>query len=149
MSGINKVILIGNLGKDPEIKHTASGAAIVNATLATNESWKGKDGERQERTEWHRLVFFGKLAEIVGEYLTKGSQIYVEGRIQTRTWEDNEGKTRYTTEIVGNNMQMLGSKGGSEQSESAPEPRQAAPRKTQQAAPTGKADPEFDDDIPF
>lgn len=115
--GINKAIIIGNLGKDPEIRYTASGAAIANITVATTESWKDKQsGEKQEKTEWHRIVFFGRLAEIVGEYLRKGSQVYVEGRLQTRKWQDQSGADRYTTEIVGNDMQMLGSKQPGEQS---------------------------------
>src|SRR3990170_4404867 len=112
--GVNKVILIGNLGNDPDVRYTASGAAVANISLATAESWKDKEsGEQQERTEWHRIVFFGRLAEIVGEYLHKGSQIYVEGRLQTRKWQDKEGHDRYTTEIVAGEMQMLGGRGGS------------------------------------
>ena len=105
--GINKVILVGNLGKDPEIRYTASGAAIANITIATSESWRDKQsGEKKEKTEWHRVVFFSRLAEIVGEYLKKGSQVYVEGRLQTRKWQDQSGQDRYTTEIVANEMQM-------------------------------------------
>jgi len=151
--GVNKVILIGNLGNDPEIRYTASGAAVANISLATAESWKDKNtGEQQERTEWHRIVFFGRLAEIVGEYLRKGSQIYVEGRLQTRKWEDKEGKDRYTTEIVANEMQMLGSRsGGSTNYDSAP--KSATPDNTPepQAAPSSAASSadDFDDDIPF
>ncbi|MEE9287925.1 MAG: single-stranded DNA-binding protein, partial [Gammaproteobacteria bacterium] len=111
--GINKVILIGNLGNDPETRYTPSGSAVATVSLATSASWRDKEtGDQQERTEWHRIVFFGRLAEIVGEYLRKGSQIYVEGRLQTRKWQDNEGKDRYTTEIVANEMQMLGSRSG-------------------------------------
>ena len=111
--GVNKVILIGNLGNDPDIRYTASGAAVANISLATAETWRDKEtGDQQERTEWHRIVFFGRLAEIVGEYLKKGSQIYVEGRLQTRKWQDKDGHDRYTTEIVANEMQMLGSRGG-------------------------------------
>src|SRR3989337_1356599 len=111
--GVNKVILIGNLGNDPDVRYTASGAAVANISLATAESWRDKEsGEQQERTEWHRVVFFGRLAEIVAEYLKKGSQIYVEGRLQTRKWQDKEGKDRYTTEIVAGEMQMLGSRSG-------------------------------------
>jgi single-strand DNA-binding protein len=107
--GVNKVMLIGNLGADPEVRYTAGGAAVANVTLATAESWKDKEsGEQQERTEWHRIVFFSRLAEIVGEYLKKGSQVYVEGRLQTRKWQDRDGNDRYTTEIVANEMQMLG-----------------------------------------
>ena len=111
--GINKVILVGNLGNDPDVRYTQSGAAVANVSIATSESWKDKTtGEQQDRTEWHRVVFFGRLAEIVSEYLKKGSQIYVEGRLQTRKWQDKEGIDRYTTEIVANEMQMLGGRGG-------------------------------------
>ncbi|MCG2633989.1 MAG: single-stranded DNA-binding protein [Gammaproteobacteria bacterium] len=111
--GINKVILVGNLGKDPEIRYTQSGSPIANITVATSESWKDKQtGEKREQTEWHRVVFFNRLAEIVEQYLRKGSQIYVEGRLQTRKWQDKDGADRYTTEIVGSEMQMLGGRGG-------------------------------------
>lgn len=111
--GVNKAILIGNLGRDPEIRYSPSGAAVANVNIATTESWKDKNtGEQQEKTEWHRIVFFGRLAEIVGEYLKKGSQVYVEGRLQTRKWQDKEGNDRWTTEIVANEMQMLGGRGG-------------------------------------
>ncbi len=150
--GVNKVILIGNLGNDPDIRYTASGAAVANISLATAESWRDKEsGEQQERTEWHRIVFFARLAEIVGEYLRKGSQIYVEGRLQTRKWQDKEGNDRYTTEIVANEMQMLGSRsGGSANYDSAPKP---APNNTPEPkpAPSPDASPtdDFDDDIPF
>lgn len=154
--GVNKVILIGNLGNDPDIRYTAGGAAVANISLATAESWKDKNtGEQQERTEWHRIVFFSRLAEIVGEYLRKGSQIYVEGRLQTRKWQDKEGNDRYTTEIVANEMQMLGSKsGGSASSDSAPQsapssspqPQSAA---AQNSAPAPAPADDFDDDIPF
>jgi len=111
--GINKVILVGNLGKDPEIKYTASGGAIANITVATADSWNDKQtGEKVEKTEWHRVVAFQRLAEIMGEYLKKGSQVYIEGKLQTRKWQDQSGQDRYTTEIVANDMQMLGSRGG-------------------------------------
>ena len=119
MSGVNKVILIGRLGGDPEIRYTPSGAAVANFTMATSENWKDKDGQKQEKTEWHKIVVFAKLAEICGEYLHKGKQIYIEGRIQTRSWEDRDGNKRYTTEIVANQMQMLGNKGDSPQSASS------------------------------
>ena len=110
--GINKVILVGNLGNDPDIRYTASGAAVANISVATTDSWRDKEtGEQQDRTEWHRVVFFGRLAEIVGEYLKKGSQVYLEGRLQTRKWQDKTGNDRYTTEIVANEMQMLGGRG--------------------------------------
>ena len=108
--GVNKVILIGNLGKDPEMRYTQSGTAVANFTVATTESW-GKDAEKQEKTEWHNIVAWARLAEICGQYLTKGRQVYIEGRIQTRKWEDRDGNTRYTTEIVAQNMQMLGGRG--------------------------------------
>jgi len=111
--GVNKAILIGNLGQDPEVRYTPSGSAVCNLSLATTESWKKRDtGERQEKTEWHRLVFFGRVAEIVGEYLHKGSQIYVEGRLQTRKWQDQTGNDRFTTEIIVSDMQILGRKSG-------------------------------------
>ncbi|VAW90576.1 Single-stranded DNA-binding protein [hydrothermal vent metagenome] len=110
--GINKVILIGNLGKDPEVRYMPNGQAVANVTLATSESWKDKNtGEQQERTEWHRVVFYRRLGEIAGEYLKKGSKVYVEGKLQTKKWQDNSGNDRYTTEIVANEMQMLDSKG--------------------------------------
>jgi single-strand DNA-binding protein len=153
--GVNKVILIGNLGNDPDIRYTAGGAAVANISLATAESWRDKEsGEQQERTEWHRIVFFGRLAEIVGEYLRKGSQVYVEGRLQTRKWQDKEGVDRYTTEIVANEMQMLGSKsGGSANYESAPQqPQNSAPAQKPQASSNNSAatpTDDFDDDIPF
>lgn len=106
--GVNKAILIGNLGADPEVRYTASGTAVANFRIATSENYTTRDGTRETRTEWHRIVAFGKLAEICGEYLSKGRQVYIEGRIQTRGWEDREGSKRYTTEIVANQMQMLG-----------------------------------------
>ncbi len=138
--GVNKVILIGNLGQDPEVRYMPNGNAVANVTLATSESWKDKNtGEQQERTEWHRVVFFRRLAEIVGEYLKKGSKVYVEGRLQTRKWQDQNGQDRYTTEIVADQMQMLDSRGGGAANfDSAP---------SQAAAPAPSGD--FDDDIPF
>jgi len=156
--GVNKVILIGNLGGDPEVKYTAGGSAVTNVTIATSENWKDKTtGENQERTEWHRVVFFGKLAEIAGEYLKKGSQVYVEGRLQTRKWQDKEGQDRYTTEIVANEMQMLGGRGGGSASGGADSSRAApgeapAPRAAGARASGSKATAaveDFDDDIPF
>ncbi len=111
--GINKVILIGNLGRDPEVNYMPNGQAVANVTIATSENWKDKNtGEQQERTEWHRVVFFRRLAEIAGEYLKKGSKIYVEGRLQTKKWQDNNGQDRYTTEIIANELQMLDSRSG-------------------------------------
>ncbi|WP_158972555.1 single-stranded DNA-binding protein [Paraglaciecola sp. L3A3] len=119
--GVNKVILVGNLGKDPEVRYTPNGKAVANLTLATSESWKDQSGQIQEKTEWHRVSMFGKLAEIAGEYLRKGSQVYVEGKLQTRKWQNKEGQDQYTTEIVldpfNGVMQMLGGKGGNNQSE--------------------------------
>lgn len=143
--GINKVILIGNLGKDPEIRYSPNGTAVANITLATSESWKDKQsGENVERTEWHRVVFFQRLAEIAGEYLRKGSKVYVEGRLQTRKWQDKtSGQDRYTTEIVADSMQMLDSKGGGGSSDGGHEKSAAA---TTESAPALDS---FDDDIPF
>ncbi len=145
--GVNKVILIGNLGNDPDVRYTASGAAVSNISLATTDSWKNKEsGDLQEKTEWHRIVFFGRLAEIVAEYLKKGSQIYVEGRLQTRKWQDKEGNDRYTSEIVGNEMQMLGSKSSGENFS------RSKPTKSDDIPPsaTVSQDENFvDDDIPF
>ena len=161
--GINKVMLIGNLGADPEVRYTAGGAAVANITLATAETWRDKEsGEQQERTEWHRVVFFSRLAEIVGEYLKKGSQVYVEGRLQTRKWQDRDGNDRYTTEIVANEMQMLGARtgggGGSGLSNSAPSGNETSGGDDNQSSGAGKSaakaqqEPpmdDFDDDIPF
>ncbi len=145
--GVNKVILVGNLGNDPDMRYTAGGAAVANISLATTDSWRDKEsGEKQERTEWHRVVFFGRLAEIVGEYLRKGSQIYVEGRLQTRKWQDKEGTDRYTTEIVANDMQMLGSRSGGSANFDSPPPEQDTAQKSE---PIPAADDDFDDDIPF
>jgi single-strand DNA-binding protein len=147
--GINKVILVGNLGKDPEVRYTPSGLAVANITIATSEGWKDKQsGEMQEKTEWHRVVFYQRLAEIAGEYLRKGSKVYVEGRLQTRKWQDkNTGQDRYTTEIIASEMQMLDSKGGSSGSDSsAYEKPMAAATGTADAAPALDS---FDDDIPF
>ena len=110
MASVNKVILVGNLGRDPETRYTTGGEAVTNVSIATTDTWKDKAGEKQERTEWHRVAFFGKLAEIAGEYLKKGSQVYVEGRLQTRKWQDKEGQEKYTTEIIADRMQMLGSR---------------------------------------
>lgn len=136
--GVNKVILVGNLGKDPEVRYTPNGKAVANLTLATSESWKDQSGQIQEKTEWHRVSMFGKLAEIAGEYLRKGSQVYIEGKLQTRKWQNKEGQDQYTTEIVldpfNGVMQMLGGKGGG-QSESGFQGQQrpaAAPQQTNQ-----------------
>ncbi|MFZ2300629.1 MAG: single-stranded DNA-binding protein [Gallionella sp.] len=152
---VNKVILIGHLGKDPEVRYMPNGEAVANVSIATSENWKDKSGEKQEKTEWHNLVFYKRLAEIVGEYLKKGSQIYVEGRLQTRKWQTKEGQDRYTTEIVVNEMKMLGGKSSGSNSFEVVENRQAAPSSGGDAAPA-KAAPaakgsfdNFDDDIPF
>lgn len=150
MASVNKVILIGNLGKDPEVRYMPSGEAIANITLATTDSWKDKGtGEKQEKTEWHRIVMFGKQAEIAGEYLKKGRQVYFEGRLQTRKWTDKAGVEKYTTEIVADRMQMLGSReGGGNSFEMA----DREPSGSNAAKPARKAGGEFDDledDIPF
>ncbi len=149
MASINKVILIGNLGRDPETRYTTDGAAVANVTLATTDVWKDKAGEKQERTEWHRVVFFGRLAEIAGEYLKKGSPVYVEGRLQTRKWTDKEGQERYTTEIVASDMKMLGSRsGGSEPATREREPAAATAGGRPEKKGGGAFD-DMDDDIPF
>jgi single-strand DNA-binding protein len=152
MASVNKVILIGNLGRDPETRYMPEGGAITNISIATTDKWKDKNGEMQEKTEWHRVAFFGKLAEIAGEYLKKGSQVYVEGRLQTRKWQDKDGQDKYTTEIVANVMQMLGSRqgmGGGDRDAGGERPSAGAKPKAQPAAkPGGKFD-DFEDDIPF
>ena len=135
MASVNKVIVLGNLGKDPEVRHLPNGDAVCNFSLATTESWKDKDGNKQDKTEWHNVVIFRKLAEIAGEYLKKGRPVYIEGRLQTRKWQDKEGKDRYTTEIVADQMQMLGSR---EEAKEVAKPTQA---------PTGFED--MESDIPF
>ena len=153
--GVNKAIIVGTLGQDPEVRYTANGGAVANISVATNESWRDKaTGEAQERTEWHRIVMFGKLAEIAQQYLKKGSQAYFEGRIQTRKWQDQSGNDRYSTEIVANEMQMLGGRSGggapmdsSGQSSSAPQ-GQSQSQSRPAAADTAPMDDGFDD-IPF
>ena len=131
MRGVNKAIIIGSVGKDPEVRATASGDCIVNLSVATSESWKDKQGNKQESTEWHRVSAFGKLAEIIRDYVVKGSKVYIEGKIKTRKWQDKEGKDQYTTEIVANELQMLDSKG-------------------EKSAPAQQQAPQFDDsEIPF
>ncbi len=172
--GVNKVILIGNVGGDPETRYLPNGNAVTNITLATSDSWKDKQtGQTQERTEWHRVVFFGRIAEIAGEYLRKGSQVYVEGRLQTRKWQDQSGQDRYTTEIVvdlGGNMQLLGNRaggddmgGGARQQPTYNQSQPAPSRPAREAAPLHQPTPvpapqqqhpapdydNFDDDIPF
>lgn len=148
--GVNKVIIIGNLGTDPEVRYLPSGSAVTNISVATSEAWKDKEnGETKERTEWHRIVFFNRLAEIAGEYLKKGSKVFVEGRLQTRKWQDKDGNDKYSTEIVANEMQMLDSKGGSANFDS-----ESSPSRSQSSAPNRQSEPagmddSFDDDIPF
>ena len=142
MAGINKVILIGRLGSDPEVRYTPSGVAVANFNIATSEEWKDKDsGEKKERTEWHRIVAWRRLGEICGEYLSKGKQVYVEGRLQTRDWEDRDGNKRYTTEIVASDVQFLGARDGSEPAG----PRGSSSTGIQGMPPQGPGD----DDIPF
>lgn len=144
---VNKAILIGRLGKDPETRYMPNSEAVTNVSLATSETYKDKNGEKVDKTDWHNLVFYRRLAEIAGEYLKKGSQIYVEGRIQTRKWQDKEGKDRYTTEIIVNEMKMLGSKTGEHHDESDPA---AHPAPASTPAPASKDNfDNFDDDIPF
>ena len=147
MASVNKVILVGNLGKDPETRYTPSGDAICNITLATTDTWRDKaSGEKREATEWHRVVFFGKLAEIAGQYLRKGSQVYVEGSLRTRKWQDKEGQDRYTTEIRGERMQMLGGRQGAGEEPARGGDGTGGHKAPRQPA-TGKAD-EFEDE-PF
>ncbi len=150
MASVNKVILIGNLGKDPETRYLPSGDAVANFSIATTETFKDKSGAKQEHTEWHRISFFGRTAEVAGEYLKKGSPVYVEGRIRTRKWQDKEGQDRYTTEIVGDRMQLLGSRGGSENMAREPaEPAAATAGGKRPPAKKGGGFDEMDDDIPF
>ena len=133
MASVNKVILVGNLGRDPELRFTGNGNPVANFTIATSSNWTGKDGQKQERTEWHRIVVWGKQAEICGQYLVKGKQVFIEGSLQTRSWEDRDGNKRYTTEVRAMRVLMLGKPEGKSQAEPAP-----------------PADPDFsDDDIPF
>ena len=142
MASLNKVMLIGNLGKDPEVRYTASGQAVTGFSLATSEKFKGKNGEWEERTEWHNITLWGKLAEIAGEYLSKGKTVYIEGRLQTRKWQDKSGNDRYTTEIVGDKMQMLSAKGDG--------PRRGAEASSEPTGGGSYEEPPFqDDDIPF
>ena len=138
MAGVNKVILLGRLGADPEIRYTSNGTAVANFRIATSERWTNQNGEKEERTEWHRIVAFGKLGEICGEYLAKGKQVYIEGRLQTRTWEDRDKNQRTTTEIIATTMQMLGSPGGGKPSD-----------KEDKEEPSFSEEPPKDDDIPF
>ena len=145
MRGVNKVILIGHLGQDPDVRAMPSGSSVANLSLATNEQWRDKNtGEPQERTEWHRLALFGRLAEIAGQYLRKGAPVYVEGRLRTRKWQDRDGHDRYSTEIVVNELQMLGVRGST--SQAGPD-RPSPPAESRD--PASRPDMPFDDDIPF
>lgn len=147
MASVNKVILLGNLGKDPEVRFMPNGDPVCNFSIATTENWKDKSGVKQEKTEWHNIVMYRKLAEIAGEYLKKGSSIYIEGRLQTRSWE-KDGVTRYSTEIVADSMQMLGSKQDAASTSSAPKQNARPDEQKQDASQSGAFD-NFDDDIPF
>ncbi|WP_374661481.1 single-stranded DNA-binding protein [Inhella sp.] len=171
MASVNKVIVLGNLGRDPELRYTPSGAAVCNVSVATTRNWKNKDsGERQEETEWHRVVFYDRLAEIAGEYLKKGRPVYVEGRLKTRKWQDKDGRDQYTTEVIAEQMQLLGGRedgggggggsggggygrgGSSDDGDHAPAPRAPASRPAPRQAPAPKPASSFDDiddDIPF
>ena len=147
--GVNKAIIVGTLGKDPDVKYTAGGSAVVNVSVATNENWKDKNtGENVEKTEWHRIVIFGKLAEIAAQYLKKGSQVYFEGKIQTRKWQDQAGQDRWSTEIVANEMQMLGGRADSSGGSSAYTPQQKAEKPASSKFDEAPVDDGFDD-IPF
>ena len=154
---VNKVILVGRLGKDPETRYMTNGEAVTNATLATSENWKDKSGEKQEKTEWHNLVFYRRLAEVAGEYLKKGAQIYVEGKLQTRKWQTKEGQDRYSTEIIVDQMQMLGGKSGGGNFEvieksaapTASDASSGAPAASKPAPAKSGGFDNFDDDIPF
>lgn len=167
MASVNKVILVGNLGRDPEVRYMPNGEAVCNFSIATTDNWKDKSGAKQERTEWHNIVMYRKLAEIAGEYLKKGRPVYVEGRLQTRKWQTKEGQDRYTTEIIADQMQMLGGRdgggsnasydgGGMDQSSGADDynqaPSQSSPRQAPAAAKpasTSSGFDDFEDDIPF
>lgn len=146
--GINKAIIVGTLGKDPETRYMPSGGAVTSIAVATNENWTDKQtGQKQERTEWHNITFFGRLAEIAGEYLKKGSQVYIEGSLRTEKWQDKQGNDRYTTKIIANEMQMLGGRpGGGGNDYSSSSQQQSQPQPANQPAPV---DDSFDDDIPF
>lgn len=145
--GLNKAILIGNLGNDPEVRYTQEGSPVTTINIATTENWKNKSGERQEQTEWHRVVFFGKLAEIADEFLHKGSKVYIEGKIRTNKWQDKEGRDRYTTEIIANEMLMLDSRNQDPSGYNRAETTTDKPK--QETPPVKVANDDFDDDIPF
>ena len=140
-SGINKVILVGNLGKDPDMRYTAGGDAVANLSIATSESWNdNQTGEKKEKTEWHRVVFFRRIAEVCGEYLKKGSSVYIEGSLRTRDWEDDQGNKRYTTEIIGSEMQMLGGRRSEDNMDQSPQMNSSSPQPEEGL---------IDDEIPF
>jgi single-strand DNA-binding protein len=146
---VNKVILLGRLGGNPEIRYTPAGAAVANFNIATSESWNDKGGQKQERTEWHRIVVWGKLAQLCSEYLSKGRQVYIEGRLQTRQWQDKEGQNRYTTEVIASTVQFIGSSSGANRSSGAEEGAQSASPKEEFSQVT-MAEPSFaEEDIPF
>lgn len=163
MASVNKVILVGNLGRDPEMRYMPSGDALASFSIATTDTWKDKNGQKQERTEWHRISMFGKQAEVAGEYLKKGSSVYIEGRLQTRKWQDKEGNERQTTEVVADRMQMLGGRSGGgntyevmddDMNQDTPAPRQSAPASAPKQSPAqkpagGGGFDDFEDDIPF
>lgn len=154
MASVNKVILIGNLGKDPETRYMSNGDAVTNITLATTDNWKDKNGEKQEKTEWHRITFYRKLAEIAGEYLKKGKSVYIEGRLETRKWTDKQGVERYTTDIIANDMKMLGGGGKSDRGDSSQDDgfeqgKSSTPGRSHSNMPTGTGFDDMDDDIPF
>ena len=149
MASVNKVILIGNLGKDPETRYMSNGDAVTNITLATTDTWKDKNGEKQEKTEWHRVTFYRKLAEIAGEYLKKGRSVYVEGRLETRKWTDKNGVERYTTDIIASDMKMLGNRSGSGSFESPDHEEDNSVPSRPSSAKSGVVFDDMDDDIPF
>ena len=149
MASVNKVILIGNLGKDPETRYMSNGDAVTNITLATTDTWKDKNGEKQEKTEWHRVTFYRKLAEIAGEYLKKGRSVYVEGRLETRKWTDKNGVERYTTDIIASDMKMLGNRSGSGSFESPDHEQDNSVPSRPSSAKSGVGFDDMDDDIPF
>lgn len=150
MASLNKVILIGNLGRDPEVRYMPSGEAVANFSIATTDTWKDKSGQRQDKTEWHRIVMYRRLAEIAGEYLKKGSQVYIEGRLETRKWQDKDGQERQSVEVIASEMKMLSGRGGPSQEHSGDSPTASgasSPRSS--SAPASYANDTLDDDIPF
>lgn len=153
MASVNKVILIGNLGRDPETRYMSNGEAVTNITVATTDTWKDRSGEKQEKTEWHRVTFYRKLAEIAGEYLKKGRQVYIEGRLETRKWTDKSGNERYTTEVIASDMKMLGSRSGSgsfEPNATAPSGSASnSPAEQPDSVKSGSGFDDMEDDIPF